>query len=91
MEKSGEWLYFGMILQKLSRFLLQHSQLKVYIDVNERDCLCWLVGIYTCSDDAPRRSQLKEIERREVLWKKKWVIIGDFNDLSSNEEKWGRQ
>ena len=29
------------------------------------------------------------MQRRKVLWGHKWIITGDFNDITSNEEKWG--
>ncbi|XP_027158428.1 uncharacterized protein LOC113760053 [Coffea eugenioides] len=28
------------------------------------------------------------LDRRKVGWGDKWIIIGDFNDITSNDEKW---
>ncbi|XP_071926179.1 uncharacterized protein [Coffea arabica] len=49
----------------------------------------WFIGIYASTDDQIRREQWEVIERRKVLWGTRWMITGDFNDITSNEEKWG--
>ena len=49
----------------------------------------WFIGIYASADDQIRRKQWEVVQRRKVLWGHKWIITGDFNDITSNEEKWG--
>ncbi|XP_071902137.1 uncharacterized protein [Coffea arabica] len=49
----------------------------------------WFVGIYASCDDQFRKQQWEVIERRKSLWGEKWMIAGNFNDIVSNEEKWG--
>ncbi|XP_071900933.1 uncharacterized protein [Coffea arabica] len=49
----------------------------------------WFVGIYASCDNHIRKQQWKVIERRKSLWGERWILAGDFNDIISNEEKWG--
>ena len=49
----------------------------------------WFKGIYASTDDQIRRNQWEVIERRKVLWGQRWLISRDFNDIVSNDEKWG--
>ena len=49
----------------------------------------WLIGIYASCDSQVRRGQWEVLNRRKVGWGDKWIIIGDFNDIISNDEKWG--
>ncbi|XP_027166019.1 uncharacterized protein LOC113765985 [Coffea eugenioides] len=36
-----------------------------------------------------RKHQWKVLTVRQQLWGDKWLLAGDFNDILSNEEKWG--
>ncbi|XP_027067539.1 uncharacterized protein [Coffea arabica] len=49
----------------------------------------WLVGIYASTEDRVRKHQWKTIEEKKREWGEKWAVMGDFNDISSNGEKWG--
>ncbi|XP_071933724.1 uncharacterized protein [Coffea arabica] len=49
----------------------------------------WFIGIYASIDDQIRRKQWEAVQRRNVLWGPRWIITGDFNNITSNEEKWG--
>ncbi|KAL3530647.1 hypothetical protein ACH5RR_009969 [Cinchona calisaya] len=49
----------------------------------------WFIGIYASTEDLARRGQWKVIQRRKLLWGDCFAIAGDFNDILSNEEKWG--
>ncbi|XP_071923234.1 uncharacterized protein [Coffea arabica] len=51
----------------------------------------WLVCVYASTDGNTRKEQWKYIEERKKDWGEAWVIVGDFNDLRTNEEKWGGQ
>ena len=63
--------------------------MEVHIMDNETNMDWWFIGIYASTDDQIRRNQWKVIERRKVLQGQRWLISGDFNDITSNEEKWG--
>ncbi|XP_071901112.1 uncharacterized protein [Coffea arabica] len=49
----------------------------------------WFIGIYASSDDQDRKQQWLVLQARKVLWGERWIMAGDFNDIVSNEEKWG--
>nr|XP_027124324.1 uncharacterized protein LOC113741027 [Coffea arabica] len=49
----------------------------------------WFIGVYASCDDHIRKQQWKVLKERKRLWGEKFVIAGDFNDIISNEEKWG--
>ena len=62
---------------------------EVHIMESEANVDWWFIGIYASTDDQIRRNQWEVIERRKVLWGQRWLISGDFNDIASNDEKWG--
>lgn len=49
----------------------------------------WCIGIYASTDSRIKRQQWAVIKRRKRLWGDNWILIGDFNDIASNVEKWG--
>ena len=49
----------------------------------------WFIGVYMSCDPIIRRQQWNVLTRRKQLWGDKWLLAGDFNDILSNEEKWG--
>ena len=49
----------------------------------------WFIGIYASSVDSTRKKQWKVIEQRKRMWRSRWIIAGDLNDIISNKEKWG--
>ncbi|XP_071933651.1 uncharacterized protein [Coffea arabica] len=49
----------------------------------------WCVCVYTSADVRIRKEQWKVIARRSCLWGEAWAIMGDLNDITSNNEKWG--
>ncbi|XP_071905855.1 uncharacterized protein [Coffea arabica] len=48
-----------------------------------------LVCVYASTDSNIRKAQWKSLEDRMRDWGEDWIIVGDFNDLRSSEEKWG--
>ncbi|XP_027158016.1 uncharacterized protein LOC113759637 [Coffea eugenioides] len=49
----------------------------------------WCVCVYASADVRIRKEQWKVIARRSCLWGEAWAIMGDLNDITSNNEKWG--
>ena len=49
----------------------------------------WLVGLYASTDERVRVQQWEIIGEKKREWGEKWVVVGDFNDICSNGEKWG--
>lgn len=49
----------------------------------------WHIFVYASTDDRTRKSQWDALGNRSKIWGKNKVIIGDFNDITSNNEKWG--
>ena len=58
------------------------------VDENNNDHW-WMVGIYASTEESIRKQQWKEIEEKKREWGDKWILVGDFNDICSNGEKWG--
>ena len=59
------------------------------IEDSDSNCIWWFVGLYASCDSLIRREQWRVISRRKRLWGDRFLIAGDFNDILSNEEKWG--
>ncbi|XP_071924702.1 uncharacterized protein [Coffea arabica] len=51
----------------------------------------WLIGIYASCDATTKKNQWKVLNERKRLWGRRWIVAGDFNDIVSNEEKWGER
>ncbi|XP_071921851.1 uncharacterized protein [Coffea arabica] len=49
----------------------------------------WFIGVYMSCDANIRKQQWKVLTARRQLWGDKWLLAGDFNDILTNEEKWG--
>ena len=49
----------------------------------------WFIGLYASCDVVIRKEQWRVVKDRSRLWGDKWIITGDFNDITSNDEKWG--
>ena len=54
---------------------------------SEFSCEWWLVEIYASTDENIRKEQWRTIEQKKREWGEHWVLVGDFNDLRSGEEK----
>ncbi|XP_071914130.1 uncharacterized protein [Coffea arabica] len=89
MHKAG-----GMaILWKEETLILEVNQTAFTIEGRIKDddyhCDWWFIGIYASCDDQIRKEQWRVLRDRRRLWGDRFMIAGDFNDIVSNEEKWG--
>ena len=89
MERAGGMVLFWNIEVKVVQ--VQHTAftIEAHIEDQINNCDWWMIGIYASCDDSIRRQQWSVIQRRKHLWGSNWMIAGDFNDIFSNEEKWG--
>ncbi|XP_027150198.1 uncharacterized protein LOC113750422 [Coffea eugenioides] len=89
MHKSG-----GMaVMWKEDTKILEVNQtaftIEVRIEDYEHHCDWWFVGIYASCDAQIRKEQWRVLRDRSRLWGDRFLIAGDFNDIVSNDEKWG--
>ncbi|XP_071900968.1 uncharacterized protein [Coffea arabica] len=63
--------------------------IEVRIEDYEYHCDWWFVGIYASCDAQIRKEQWRVLRDRSRLWGDRFLIAGDFNDIVSNDEKWG--
>ncbi|XP_071939977.1 uncharacterized protein [Coffea arabica] len=56
---------------------------------NETNDSWWFVGVYASTEGRVRKHQWDFIEEKKREWGEKWAVMGDFNDICSNGEKWG--
>ena len=70
---------------------VQHTSftMEAQIENQESKCTWWLIGIYANCNDAIRKAQWTVLNRRRQLWGNNWLLARDFNDITSNFEKWG--
>ncbi|XP_071905957.1 uncharacterized protein [Coffea arabica] len=89
MNKSGGMAIFWNTEVKVLEVKTTAFTMEIHIMDTDHDVDWWFIGIYDSTDDQIRRRQWEVVERRKILWGSRWVITGDFNDIISNEEKWG--
>ena len=89
MNKSGGMIVMWNNEVKVLDVLTTAFTMEVHIMDTKTNVDWWFIGIYASTDDQIRRNQWRVIERRKELWGQRWLILGDFNDITSNEEKWG--
>ncbi|XP_027171528.1 uncharacterized protein LOC113771107 [Coffea eugenioides] len=58
------------------------------IEDNDTQVVWWFVGVYASCDPMIRKEQWRVLSNRKRLWGTRYMIIRDFNDILSNEEKW---
>ena len=57
------------------------------VEDEEKKETWWFIGIYASCDSQIRKGQWEVLNRRKVGWDEKWIIMGDFNGITSNDEK----
>ncbi|XP_071915285.1 uncharacterized protein [Coffea arabica] len=71
------------------KVLFSSFTIELLIDDKEAEVEWWCVCVYASTDVRIRREQWKVIVRRSCLWGDAWAIMGDLNNITSNNEKWG--
>lgn len=89
MEKSGGMTLIWNNNIRMLEVLSSAFTIEAHVVDPETNWDWWFIGIYTSSDAQVRRNQWKVIKQRRILWGDKWLLAGDFNDIISNDEKWG--
>ena len=89
MNKAGGIIVFWNKEIKIKEIKSSTFTIEVLIEDEEVNQEWWLIGIYASCDSQIRKGQWEVISRRKELWGENWIILGDFNNLCSNEEKWG--
>lgn len=74
---------------QVKRVLFTSFTIELLIEDNEAKIDWWCICTYASSSVGVRREQWKVVTRRSILWGKYWAIMGDLNDIISNNEKWG--
>ncbi|XP_071923241.1 uncharacterized protein [Coffea arabica] len=74
---------------KISEVLGTTFTIEAKVEDEEKKESWWFIGIYASCDGQIRRKQWEVLNRRKSLWGAKWIIMVDFNDITSNDEKWG--
>lgn len=49
----------------------------------------WCIFVHASTKVGVRRDRWQELSIRKSDWGDKWLILGDFNDIVANSEKWG--
>ncbi|XP_027102977.1 uncharacterized protein [Coffea arabica] len=74
---------------QVKKVLFSSFTIELLIEDREVGGEWWCVCVYASADVRIRKEQWKVIARRSCLWGEAWAIMGDLNDITSNNEKWG--
>ena len=89
MHKAGGMALFWKDEVKILEVLMTSFTIEAHVEDMEANTDWWFIGIYASCDHQIRKEQWKVLANRKRLWGDRWMIAGDFNDLVSNDEKWG--
>ncbi|XP_071902937.1 uncharacterized protein [Coffea arabica] len=89
MNRSGGMALMWKEEVKIKQVIKTAFTIEAHVEDRETKTTSWFIGIYASCDNLIRKSQWKVVKDRKKLWGEKWIIAGDFNDILSNEEKWG--
>ncbi|XP_071905749.1 uncharacterized protein [Coffea arabica] len=89
MNRAGGMALFWKEEIKIKQVLRSAFTKKAQVEDRESRSEWWFIGVYASCDDQIRKQQWKVIQARKGLWGERWLLDGDFNDILSNEEKWG--
>ena len=88
MNKAGGMAVIWITNVTVLELITTAFTMEVHIMDTDTNLDQWFIGIYVSTDDQIRNNQWKIVEIRKELWGLRWIIAGDFNDITSNEEKW---
>ncbi|XP_027090153.2 uncharacterized protein [Coffea arabica] len=74
---------------RVKKVLFTSFTIELLIEDEETRVNWWCICVYASTDVGIRREQWEVVTRKSVLWGEYWAVIGDFNDITSNDEKWG--
>ncbi|XP_071918953.1 uncharacterized protein [Coffea arabica] len=74
---------------KVKKKLFTSFTVELLIEDSEAKIEWWCICAYASADARIRKGQWEVVKRRGSLWGWFWAIMGDLNDITSNEEKWG--
>ncbi|XP_027086667.1 uncharacterized protein [Coffea arabica] len=89
MNKAGGMALLWKEDLRIKQVITTAFTIEAQIEDMESKCDWWFVGVYANSEDQVRKQQWKVLQARKRLRGDKWLIAGDFNDIVSNDEKWG--
>ena len=89
MNRSGGMALMWRREVKMVQVLQSAFTLESHLNDQESQQDWWFIGLYASCDALSRKEHWKVIKERSKLWGDKWIIAGDFNDIISNDEKWG--
>ena len=87
MNKVGGMIVTWNTDVKVMEVLTTAFTIEVHILDTNNNMDRWFISINANDDDQIRRNQWQVVERRKDLWGTRWIIAGDFNDITSNGKK----
>ncbi|XP_071921847.1 uncharacterized protein [Coffea arabica] len=87
--KAGGLAIFWNKDLKIDKILFTKFTIEVKIAANQESDNWWCICTYANSMASIRQKQWENLSDRKRLWNNRIVLIGDFNDIISNDEKWG--
>ncbi|XP_071916302.1 uncharacterized protein [Coffea arabica] len=89
MNKAGGMALLWKEEVTVKEVLMSAFTIEAHVEDHEANIDWWFIGLYASCDNQVRGQQWKVIQNRKRLWGERWIIAGDFNDIVSNDEKWG--
>ena len=72
---------------RVKKVLFSSFTIELQIEDEETRVNWWCICVYASTDVGIRREQWEVVTRRSALWGEYWAVMGDFNDITSNDEK----
>ena len=88
INKAGEMIVMWDVDIKVTKVLTTTFTIEAHILDPDKNMDWWFIGFCVNANDQTKRNQWKVIERRKELQDTRQIIAWDFNDITSNREKW---